>query len=484
MVTDNYRRQRGFSTVEILVATSILVVVFSAVILLVLGSQKLSVDTQTNHEAQLLGEKSLEEGRAAALADFSSNQNFTGTQTVGALTYNISRSQSFISPCVKSLTARVEWSVEGRPQYVTSTTQITSPAEAIALGGDCNVGNPPGGSFEPWEWCADYGQADLNPNGQEGTDIDAFQIGSTRYIALSSSHSNDVNNDFWIYSMSGANLTFQGSLDLGEGLNAVNVARDSATGTYYAFAASNENQNQLRVISLATITSPTQVAQLTFTGSGNGFDVQFYQGFVYIAAGNDIHKINVSTPGGPILVSSFNAGGPVNKLAVAGSYIYAATSDNNGELKIVNISSMTSAGTYNATGNENGTSVYVLGDTVYLGTERSNSHSDLYILNVTTPSSITVLGSQSLNHNPNSKLVDVIVSGPIAFVASDSSNDEFEVWNVSNPTNIFQQCAGGQDDVHVSQAAVGLDFLDNVAYGAIRSQDALHTMFDPKNPPQ
>src|SRR5438552_247312 len=99
------KKQQGFSTIEILIATSILVVVFSAVILLVLGSQKLGTDTRTAHEAQLLNQKILEDARAISITDFNNNlSTIVGANPEGI--YTKSLTSSYISPCVRKITAR------------------------------------------------------------------------------------------------------------------------------------------------------------------------------------------------------------------------------------------------------------------------------------------------------------------------------------------------------------------------------------------
>ena len=60
----------GFSTLEMLIAMTILIMVISAVILVSFGSQSLLIDSQTNAEALNITQKRLEEQQALARKDF------------------------------------------------------------------------------------------------------------------------------------------------------------------------------------------------------------------------------------------------------------------------------------------------------------------------------------------------------------------------------------------------------------------------------
>ena len=194
-----WRRQEGFSTIEILIASSILVIVFSAVIMLVLGGQKISVDTQLAHEAELLNTKLIEEARAATLNNFLSDVTIDPPIQESGTTYFKQRHQRYISECVKEVIARIDYTIEGRAQYVTKSTQVTSPATALAMGTECNTGFPPGG--DSWNNCYLFGSARLSGPDQDAYDLDVTRINGQKYVFIVTHPKNtqQAPEDFWVY---------------------------------------------------------------------------------------------------------------------------------------------------------------------------------------------------------------------------------------------------------------------------------------------
>src|SRR3990167_5975208 len=60
----------GFSSIEILIATTVLVVVLSAVVLVSFGSQSLLIDSETSSEALTKAQELIEQEQALARKDF------------------------------------------------------------------------------------------------------------------------------------------------------------------------------------------------------------------------------------------------------------------------------------------------------------------------------------------------------------------------------------------------------------------------------
>ncbi|HEX3095566.1 MAG TPA: hypothetical protein VHQ20_00415, partial [Patescibacteria group bacterium] len=263
--------QNGFSTVEILIACAILVVVFSSVIMLVLGSQKMALDTQVSHEAQLLNSKSLEEGRNAAYLDFNSNQNFTGTTAIGGLTYSVTRTQKYISPCVKNITSRVDWTADKVAQYVTVSTQVTNPANVMLGGTECSTTAPPAGG---WVGCYAYSSADLPSSNFDGYDVAVARISGHKYLFMVGHPSSPSNpEDLWIYNIdSTASPSYVNKLDvIGDGktgLNAIAVVKNQSDGKYYAYMATDDNKNQFSVVDVSNPASLGAPVKLTVAGFG------------------------------------------------------------------------------------------------------------------------------------------------------------------------------------------------------------------------
>ncbi|MDO8530544.1 MAG: type II secretion system protein, partial [bacterium] len=247
--------QKGLSTLEMLIAMTLIVISISATLPLVAGSQSASVDLQTNQEALYKAEAILEEARAKAVSDYNSVIT-TSLQSDG-----IYQKQTYVIPasvtqCGKDVKASVAWTTDNRPLGVELTTHFGDTATAQALGGNCDT-TPP--SFLGWNppdtWASsDFDSGNPNPTGldvlngivymtADGNPNSAknFYIADTNGIAKGTS--------------SGLFATFANNFEAGEKLNDLKVARLS-DGKIYAFVARDTKTGQFQVIDVSDIYNP------------------------------------------------------------------------------------------------------------------------------------------------------------------------------------------------------------------------------------
>lgn len=92
-------------------------------------------------------------------------------------------------------------------------------------------------------------------------------------------------------------------------------------------------------------------------------------------------------------------------------------------------SSPSVVGTFNASGTEDALGVFMVGTTVYM-VRASGTDNEFVIVNVSTSSAPTQIGSMDLGANGN----EVVASGNFAYVASAHDSREVQVVNIATPS--------------------------------------------------
>ncbi|MBU2524839.1 beta-propeller domain-containing protein [Patescibacteria group bacterium] len=151
----------------------------------------------------------------------------------------------------------------------------------------------------------------------------------------------------------------------------------------------------------------------------------------------EFYVLNISTPTNVTLEGSYNFNADVNSIYVSGDYAYLATTSNTQELLILDISNKanpTLAGSYNSDEAKDGESIYVVGNTAFLGTLNNSGGNDheFYTLDVSNKSSISKLDSVEISGNVN----DIHVSGNYAYLATSQNSRELDIIDISNTGNI------------------------------------------------
>jgi Tfp pilus assembly protein PilV len=449
----------GLSTIEILIAFTILTLSISAVVIVMFGNQSLTIDTQTNVEALAKAQSQLEDARAIA------SQNFDGAITIptyawtppGGRTYSASTSISDLTQCKKQATSTVSWQQGGRIQSVELTSYFVDLIGALALGSDCPV-DPPEGWTNPQRFASDT----FSPG--KPTAIDVLQ----KIVYLGS----DKSPFLEIADTRGATLGQTNGLLLSHGLsigtypNSLDAIRwyDPSLLAYrtFVFAAMHDTTNQLKVIE--TTVPGTPVLQATRALSGcvlttsfpQGWLVYYYKGMLYLTvretAGPELHVFDVSTPSNPTelpIGSAACAGQELNTTVeglvvqdqvisgVTHRYAYMATDSNIRELMVWDVTDPlamheVTAARQDLSGNTDAASVYAIGRKLFLG-RLSAPGADLYVYDTSNPEvSLAALGQKDIGTG----VTGIRVMGSLAFLSTPKTNQEFQVWNVKQLDNI------------------------------------------------
>lgn len=385
--------QRGFFTLEILIAMAVIILALGSAVLVSGSNQSLLIDSEINSEAINLAEKSIENEQALAVKDFKLVNPTTNTETVGLITF---RKEISVSPLsdyfTKKVTARVSWpGTFGRSPEVSFDTLVT------------NYQNSSDGDTCDSELTGDWTKAQIKKTFKITdliTDIDAYE--GKLYITTNNSSTN--NPTFHIYNIDISDpdeptLILNKEIDNdtnNAGLNAVAVASSSFGNYAYAASGSSFTKGQLQVVDLngstPAILKTYKIPTSLVSGSGIGNSIFYKNNYVYLGltktgSGPEFNIIDVSNPSSPIWVGGYAIGNDVNTIYVSGNYAYLGT-PNTQELITLNISdpyNIYKVGGFNAlSGAGNGKSIYVVSDKLYLG-KTQGAGFDLHILDNTNP---------------------------------------------------------------------------------------------------
>jgi len=504
---------RGFGIIEILIS---LMVITSAVtgMLLITGqrgggvnqvvgdNQRTTIDADTANRGIYRASEMLEKAEVMTVNQF--NSIISSNSSDGIFTDKITVTD--ISPCRKDIISSVNWSPSpGRTQTVELSSSLAGMQEAGAMGGDCNVA-PPSTNWQTVV-CKD---SDGSPtwdfpqdSGIPATGIDVIKRGTNRYAVITSQGSASGKRDFWIVNVKDRTIlaspqSLMSALDLGPGFNDLDVAGN------YAFVANNATSKQFFVIDISNLAVPDSVASISLNAVGGGSEGQrifYYNNKVYMGTNRmisykEFQIFDVTNPASPTLIpnSGYDVEHNIYSIVVRNEVVggisktlaYLAISDSVGDkpkliiLDVTNPSSVTLLGSYNPSPNSAlyGTALYVIGKNVYLGRQRATLPSkDLLSINVSNPSLPILSDSELLGMGSNTDVRGMVVSGPLLFVSTSDNNKGFQVWNISNPSNIINVA-----NCKYPQEPMDLDFDGDFIYVTNRSQAALRIIYDNANP--
>lgn len=453
----NFSFRNGQMLVEVLLALMIIVMAVSSVTAVYFGGRSLLSDAQIEDVALNYARQDLENVKSSA------QSNFAGLVSASSTAGNFLREQiiTSIDSYTKKAVCRVSWSVNpSRTANVELSAIITDWRGYVKTGGDTGGGGLTGN----WKNPTTLGSVDLGP-GNSATDLNV----RNKIVYITSVASDNKKPDFYIVdATNGQSPVIVSSLDTGPGLNAV------ALGGHYAYVANSDNGAQLQVIDITTPTSPVLITSYVLPGvSGSGAignSIFYYNFKVYIgtkqATGPEFHIIDVSNPAAPAEAGSFETNADVNSIYVSGNTAYLATSDDAKEAMVLNVSSpsnITLAGSFDAPASDNGQSIYLAGSKLYLG--RTSGANDFVIANAASSSAIQQLSSTNLG---GVSVNGIVVRDNLAFLATSDSNKEFQIWDVSSSTNPVLWSS-----FNFPNLATSIDYENNIVYVSVRSNDAL-----------
>ena len=500
---------KGFSTIEILITFAVGIVFLTAAMLVAFSDptlarsisldsgQAATLDIALDSTALATSTNSLSSTTAKLLKNW--NASISSITQTGTNPYAITPTIVDIAPCFKTISNETGWSRSfgNRSHTMTFGTGLANLNIARALGrGACD----PVPSSSVWDSPQKY-PSGITLSSVNANDIAIIFDQGKRIVVLAATPSGSGSGvaafeDIYSYDLtdpSNPSLVL-GKLNTGVGINAI------ATNGQYVFALQNSATNQLQVIRMFDTSlnpsnpayyTPKVVATTTLQNVGGanpeGRSIAYYNNRLYIGTWNnnvppnspEFLIYNVGTPSSPSFQGSFNLGHSVNSIVIKDSYAYLATTDNVGELTILNVSnpaSISVAGRYDLPASTNDAEeVAILGNEAFLGLNRSPSNSEFLIINITNPSSPTLVAGRNLNLKNNTKVSGIDVHDNFAFIGTDDSTAEFRVLDIENPLSpVTLPCS----PYSYSAAVSAVQYSDGYVFVTNRVNNALRVIYD------
>lgn len=372
----------------------------------------------------------------------------------------LSRSVTITDRAANERDVRVDisWTLSGSRPRTTSASTILTNWRSITAGGVYLSGN----------WA--------NPQTLGSIDLGAGNIGTgiavrPQLVYMSATASDNKKSDFFVIDVSNLHApSIASSLNTGPGLAAVAV-----TGTF-AYVANKEDDEQLQIINIAATSSPALVTSFHLPNNSNYATAIAVSGTtVFIgtenSSGPEFFCVDVTNPSSPTVLGTYEVGADVNDIKVSSGRVFIATSKDAQEFMVINAAapaSPTLMASYNATGTGDGVGVFIneQDQRAYLSRAVSAVGTDpeLVVLNASNPDTPTYLAALDLGAQING----VFAADTLMFLATDNSNQELKIYDVSNfPTMSYYS------GLNFPQVATDFGFYHNVVYVAVRSNDAL-----------
>lgn len=222
-------------------------------------------------------------------------------------------------------------------------------------------------------------------------------------------------------------------VDLGSGINKVDMSR------YGKFAAHHSVMGQLVSLDFlednlaitATSTLPNVAGQRPEAVSLATYDSRVYVG-TKRTAGHEFHVYDADQS--PSWLGSMEMNHNVNDIEVKGDFAFLATSGNIRDmivLDITNPSRITQVTTVDLLGNEDGKTLYVAGDLIFLGRYKATApnHPELNVLRATFENGgivVNFVASASTGSDVN----DIVYAGGFVYTATSNPQKEIQIFKL------------------------------------------------------
>jgi type II secretory pathway pseudopilin PulG len=454
---------KGFATIEILLAFTILALCMGSVVLITFSNQSFSVGAGTNREAMSIAETQLEEAKAASNYDFNLLNPYGGTFVSGPLSYNRNLMVTDAGLFTKQVTSTVSWLSGSNLLGLNFTALVTDSLAGLGASTCSSIVSNPEGWKQPEHH--DFNLTNLAGDNLDGTGLSNVAVFNNRLYVTAITTVAKASSTFFIFDLPADPAQppiYRSRLD--NNTNSTSGLYGVVVNGNYAYVA-NDASTQLQVIDISNSSNPVIVGSLKILNSSTGVTLAYYKGYIFLGlakstGGTEFNVIDVHNPMVPVWKWGYSVGSSINQITLRGNRAYVATT-NSQNIKVFDITNPTTpsyVGGYappdlpdaNGVGSNHGESVVAVGDRVYLG--RTYGPSEFYILDASSTANILPFSSKDIGSGNKTSVNGLLVRDYLAFLLTKS---QLQVWNIANPTSTSPWTTDGSTNGFVSLALSG-----------------------------
>lgn len=447
-------KNNGQLSLELIMAMTLLAIGLTSIITVHFSNQSIFLDSRLNSRALYMARSDMESARALGRQDLGLLSGSSSVEGIYTRELTVEDTGTFS----RIVTSKVSW--QASPLRTLDVTLLTEIADWEALE---EVGGG-GGLIGDWANPVTASERDLGPN-NEGTDVDVD--GNYLYVTAAPSGAGGgpqgPRNDFYIYRIVDPfNPSFISSIDTGQGL--VSLSVDDG----YAYAASLDGLAQLQIIG-GLPASPALVSASTMVDNSSSGSVVFARDdYVFLGSkssgtGAELQIFSVSSKSSPSIVGTIEIGADVSDIYVYKDRLYVTTPQNNAQVLIYDISSISDPellATYSNGVNSGGYAIFPINySTLFVGIGNT-----VYVLDTRDLSNIQVHGQ----YNAGGAIIDLYVRDYLAFAGVSNANREMQIINISDYTSPYLHSY-----INFPQVVTGIDYQDNFVYSSVRSNNGV-----------
>lgn len=419
---------RGFSLIEAILASAVFMLLVTALVGAYLYGQESTAIAGNRNRAVMLAEEGLEAVRNIRDAGFSNLTDGAYGLTAAGNRWNLSGLSDATDIFARQI---IISSVDTRRKSVTST--ITWQQNPQRSGTVSIVSKLTNWIKNFGSWSSPIQEATLNlSTAVNGNEIALYKTGSATYAIIVRSSGADA--EFYVIDVSNpASPSTVGNLDIGATVNDVAVCGD------YAVVATASGSAELQVINVSIPSAPSLTGILNLTGTVNALSVACTGTTVFVgraaSAQFEVYAISIANPSAPSILSNLELGvnADADKIVLAqdNQYLYVASPVDASELFIVSVAnplSISLASSYNASGGSNGTAVTAFSRYAVLG----RLDGTILVIDASNPASPVLIGS-ALDIGSNVQDMAMGVGDSYIFIASNTAATPTFIVDVITP---------------------------------------------------